>query len=112
MCNFLLSILTCLTVLDKLNTAVSVKEEVLEDETVTASCSVSPFCPTSPPVFSWSHSGEQLQSQQFNNSQWKATATLTFRPTHADHNKPLLCNVTLNGGRLQMASQILRVKCK
>ncbi|KAG7242183.1 hypothetical protein INR49_024229 [Caranx melampygus] len=98
------------TVVDKPNMTISVKKEVLEGETVTASCSVSPFCPISPSVFSWSHSGEQLQSQQFNDGQWKATATLTFRPTHTDHNKSLLCNITLNGGRHYVASQVLKVK--
>ncbi|XP_022617691.1 sialoadhesin-like [Seriola dumerili] len=94
----------------KLNMAVSVKEEVVEGQTEVASCSVFPSCPTSPPVFNWSHSGEQIQSPQFDDGQWKVTANLTFRPTYADHNKPLLCTVTYKGGRKQEAAKVLKVK--
>ncbi|XP_056236092.1 sialoadhesin-like [Seriola aureovittata] len=89
---------------------ISVKEEVVEGQTEVASCSVFPSCPTSPPVFNWSHSGEQIQSQQFDDGQWKVTANLTFRPTYADHNKPLLCTVTYKGGRKQEAAKVLKVK--
>ncbi|XP_071326798.1 B-cell receptor CD22-like isoform X1 [Trachinotus anak] len=90
---------------------ISVKKELVAGQTEVASCSVSPSCPSSPPVFSWSHSGEEhLQPQQFDNGQWKATATLKFRPTSADHNKPLLCNVTFKGGYQQETSKVLKVK--
>uniref|UniRef100_A0A3B4UDZ5 Immunoglobulin domain-containing protein n=1 Tax=Seriola dumerili TaxID=41447 RepID=A0A3B4UDZ5_SERDU len=91
---------------------ISVKEEVVEGQTEVASCSVFPSCPTSPPVFNWSHSGEQIQSPQFDDGQWKVTANLTFRPTYADHNKPLLCTVTYKGGRKQEAAKVLKVKRK
>uniref|UniRef100_A0A3B4UCK4 Ig-like domain-containing protein n=1 Tax=Seriola dumerili TaxID=41447 RepID=A0A3B4UCK4_SERDU len=86
--------------------------EVVEGQTEVASCSVFPSCPTSPPVFNWSHSGEQIQSPQFDDGQWKVTANLTFRPTYADHNKPLLCTVTYKGGRKQEAAKVLKVKRK
>uniref|UniRef100_A0A3B4UCQ6 Ig-like domain-containing protein n=1 Tax=Seriola dumerili TaxID=41447 RepID=A0A3B4UCQ6_SERDU len=84
----------------------------VEGQTEVASCSVFPSCPTSPPVFNWSHSGEQIQSPQFDDGQWKVTANLTFRPTYADHNKPLLCTVTYKGGRKQEAAKVLKVKRK
>uniref|UniRef100_A0A3B4XRS1 Ig-like domain-containing protein n=1 Tax=Seriola lalandi dorsalis TaxID=1841481 RepID=A0A3B4XRS1_SERLL len=85
---------------------------LLSFPTEVASCSVFPSCPTSPPVFNWSHSGEQIQSQQFDDGQWKVTANLTFRPTYADHNKPLLCTLTYKGGRKQEAAMVLKVKRK
>ncbi|XP_039972936.1 sialoadhesin-like [Xiphias gladius] len=100
-----------ITMISKLNIAVSVKEEIVEGETVLASCSVSPSCPTSPPVFRWSHSGkEHFHSLNFDDGQWKATATLTFHPTRADHNKPLLCAIRHIGGQEQETSKLLKVK--
>ncbi|KAM9352924.1 B-cell receptor CD22-like [Symphorus nematophorus] len=89
----------------------SMKEEVLESQPVSASCSVSHSCPTSPPVFIWSHPGEaQLQLQQFQVGQWKSTSTLTFHPTSADDNKDLTCTIKYKGGMHHSKSKGLRVK--
>ncbi|XP_040899772.1 myelin-associated glycoprotein-like isoform X1 [Toxotes jaculatrix] len=98
-----------ITMISKLEIDISMQEEVVEGQTVQASCSVSPICPTSPPVFSWSHSGKQhSHSQQLGDGQWVSTATLTFHPTRPDHNKPLLCTVRYKGGQ-QEISKVLKV---
>ncbi|XP_040899769.1 Schwann cell myelin protein-like isoform X2 [Toxotes jaculatrix] len=98
-----------ITMISGLDINISMQEEVVEGQTVQASCSVSPICPTSPPVFSWSHSGKQhSHSQQLGDGQWVSTATLTFHPTRPDHNKPLLCTVRYKGGQ-QEISKVLKV---
>ncbi|XP_070690761.1 myelin-associated glycoprotein isoform X2 [Pempheris klunzingeri] len=89
----------------------SMKEEAMEGEAVSASCSVSHSCPTSPPVFTWSHSGgEHFQQQRLDNGQWKATSALTFHPTGAAHHKVLQCTVTYKGGQHHHTSQVLKIK--
>uniref|UniRef100_A0A669C763 Ig-like domain-containing protein n=1 Tax=Oreochromis niloticus TaxID=8128 RepID=A0A669C763_ORENI len=87
------------------------QDEVKEGENVSASCSVSHSCPTYPPSFIWSHSGEKHdQTQQLQNDQWKATSTLTFHPNRTHHNQPLQCRVTYHGGKHQEQSKTLKVK--
>ncbi|KAK5922390.1 hypothetical protein CgunFtcFv8_019660 [Champsocephalus gunnari] len=101
-----------ITMISELNTiGFSIKEEVTEGQSVSASCSVAHSCPTSPPVFTWSHSGEEhVQPQQLKDGQWSATSTLTFQPTSADHNKPVQCTVTYKGGQHHKTSRTLKVK--
>uniref|UniRef100_A0A8C6P2Y0 Si:dkey-238d18.5 n=1 Tax=Nothobranchius furzeri TaxID=105023 RepID=A0A8C6P2Y0_NOTFU len=90
-----------------------VKEEIKEKEAASASCSVSYSCPDTPPIFTWSHSGEEVhRSQQLNDHQLQVTSTLTFHPRPPDHNQPLWCNVTHQGGQKQNMFKILHVKCK
>ncbi|XP_061531795.1 sialic acid-binding Ig-like lectin 14 [Phycodurus eques] len=85
--------------------------ENTDHPTVTASCSVTHSCPTSPPVFFWSHSGRQhYQTQPLENGQWQATSTLTLLPAHASNNTHLQCHVKFKGGQHQDASKIINVK--
>ncbi|CAI5662725.1 unnamed protein product [Oreochromis niloticus] len=101
-----------ISVMDEPNpTDFFVQEEVKEGENVSASCSVFHSCPTYPPDFHWSHSGEHhLQTQKLQNGQWKATSTLTFHSNRTDHNRPLQCRVTYHGGKHQETSKTLKVK--
>uniref|UniRef100_A0A3Q4GHY5 Ig-like domain-containing protein n=1 Tax=Neolamprologus brichardi TaxID=32507 RepID=A0A3Q4GHY5_NEOBR len=78
--------------------SISVKE-VKEGENMSVSCSVFHSCPTYPPSFIWSHSGEQHdQTQQLHEGQWNSTSTLTFHPNRSDPNKPLKCKITYHRG--------------
>uniref|UniRef100_A0A8C6SKM0 Ig-like domain-containing protein n=1 Tax=Neogobius melanostomus TaxID=47308 RepID=A0A8C6SKM0_9GOBI len=91
----------------------SVKEEVLQDDSVSAKCSVSHSCPPSPPHISWTHSGHvQVQHQEMGGALWRTTSTITFQPRRTDHKRELQCTVTHSGGRQQNASKVLSVKCK
>ncbi|XP_047197019.1 sialoadhesin-like isoform X2 [Hippoglossus stenolepis] len=100
-----------ITMMGKVDVAISLTEDAVEGQLVVAYCSVSPSCPTSIPVFRWSHSGEEhFHSLQFDADQWKATAALTFRPTNADHNKTLQCTAHYSGGQQQETSKLLNVK--
>ncbi|XP_062254660.1 B-cell receptor CD22-like isoform X2 [Platichthys flesus] len=100
-----------ITMIGKVDVAISLSEDIVEGQLVVAYCSVSPSCPTSLPVFRWSHSGEEhFHSLQFDDNQWKATAALTFSPTSADHNKYLQCTVHHSGGQQQKTSKLLNVK--
>ncbi|XP_026040916.1 myelin-associated glycoprotein-like isoform X2 [Astatotilapia calliptera] len=100
------------SVIDEPNpTDFSVQEEVKEGQTVSASCSVFHSCPTYPPSFHWSHSGEQhFQAQKLHDGQWKATSILMFRSNRTDHNKLLQCRVTYHGGKHQETSKTLKVQ--
>ncbi|XP_034466196.1 sialoadhesin-like [Hippoglossus hippoglossus] len=100
-----------ITMMGKVDVDISLTEDAVEGQLVVAYCSVSPSCPTSIPVFRWSHSGEEhFHSLQFDDDQWKATATLTFRPTNADHNKSLRCTARYSGGQQRETSKLLKVK--
>ncbi|TNN68303.1 Myelin-associated glycoprotein [Liparis tanakae] len=89
----------------------SVKDEIMEGQTVSASCVVSHSCPASPPVFTWNLPGEaKFQSKQLDDGQWTATSTLNFHPTSTDHNKRLQCTVTYKGGQHHNAYRVLKVK--
>ncbi|KAK2844404.1 hypothetical protein Q5P01_011063 [Channa striata] len=100
-----------ITITSDLYPTVSVKEEVLEGENVSATCSVSHSCPPSPPDFTWNHSGDKdLQSQQLSDGQWKATSNLTFQAAKDDHDKPLRCTVSKGGQRWEKDSSVLKVK--
>uniref|UniRef100_A0A8C6SMX9 Ig-like domain-containing protein n=1 Tax=Neogobius melanostomus TaxID=47308 RepID=A0A8C6SMX9_9GOBI len=89
----------------------SVKEEVLQDDSVSAKCSVSHSCPPSPPHISWTHSGHvQVQHQEMGGALWRTTSTITFQPRRTDHKRELQCTVTHSGGRQQNASKVLSVK--
>ncbi|CAI5662731.1 unnamed protein product [Oreochromis niloticus] len=91
--------------------SLSMKEEVKEGENVSASCSVSHSCPTYPPDFHWSHSGERHdQTQKLHEGQWNSTSTLTFRSNRTDHNKPLQCSVTYHGGKQREQYKIIKIK--
>ncbi|XP_076016864.1 B-cell receptor CD22 [Genypterus blacodes] len=91
--------------------SLSAKDEVVEGASVSASCTASHFCPTAPLAFSWSHPGKQhVQSKQLTDGQWRTTSSLTFHPTHADHNKTLACSVTYPGGQHKTRSKLLKVK--
>nr|XP_040022235.1 myelin-associated glycoprotein-like isoform X2 [Gasterosteus aculeatus aculeatus] len=103
---------TSITMMSELNDITfTVKEDLMEGQTVVASCSVPHSCPTSPPDFTWSLPGKQhFQPRQLVDGQWTATSTLHFLPTRADHDKLLRCNVTYKGGQSQKAEKLLRVK--
>ncbi|XP_039885383.1 sialic acid-binding Ig-like lectin 14 isoform X1 [Simochromis diagramma] len=89
----------------------SAHEDIKEGQPVSASCSVFHSCPTYPPAFHWSHSGEQhFQAQKLHDGQWKATSILMFRSNRTDHNKLLQCRVTYHGGKHQETSKTLKVK--
>ncbi|KAK7926299.1 hypothetical protein WMY93_008609 [Mugilogobius chulae] len=89
----------------------SVKEEVVVAESLSAHCSVSHTCPYTPPVFTWTHTGQaQVQHQKIGDALWRTISTLTFQPRHSDNNQLLQCTVTHRGGMQQNASRLLSVK--
>ncbi|XP_028985716.1 myelin-associated glycoprotein-like isoform X3 [Betta splendens] len=101
-----------ITIISESHPSLSVTQEVVEGHNVTASCSVSHSCPSSPPEFTWSHAGvTHLETRQLNDGQWNLTSTLTFVSTRDDHNKPVKCTVTYKGGlKGEKASSVIKVK--
>nr|XP_061789758.1 sialoadhesin-like [Nerophis lumbriciformis] len=102
------------TVSIKMIRASPVNLTVMEDThnpLLIASCSVTHSCPTSPPVFHWSHSGHlQYQTRPLGNGQWKATSTLILNPANANNNSRLQCHTTFKGGQVEVATKIINVK--
>lgn len=93
--------------------SLSVKGEVRDGQTASVSCSVTHFCPTSPPVFTWSHLGlEGVQHSSLERGLLRTTSTLSFQPSRGDHNKPLWCSVRYKGGQQQETRLLLKVMCK
>lgn len=89
------------------------ENDIRDGQTVSAHCSVSHFCPSSPPVLNWSRSGKtDFQQEQLKDGQWKATSTLTFEATRADHNKSLQCAMRYKGGQDYKTYEVLQVNCK
>ncbi|CAK6960437.1 sialic acid-binding Ig-like lectin 14 [Scomber scombrus] len=81
----------------------------VDDDKVTASCSVSHSCPSIPPVFSWSRSGiVTRRSKRLNKWKWEAVSTLTFQTRLSDFNKHLNCTVLFRGGKQTKNSTILQ----
>ncbi|XP_057689703.1 sialic acid-binding Ig-like lectin 14 isoform X1 [Corythoichthys intestinalis] len=75
-----------------------------------ASCTATYSCPTFPPTFLWSHFGQvQYQERPLDQSQRKATSTLTLHPANANNNTHLQCSVTFRGGQQQKATKIINV---
>ncbi|XP_040923898.1 myelin-associated glycoprotein-like isoform X1 [Betta splendens] len=101
-----------ITMISESHPSLSVTQEVVEGHNVTASCSVSHSCPSSPPEFTWSHAGvTHLKTRHLNDGQWNLTSTLTFVSTRDNHNKPVKCTVTYKGGlKGEKASSVIKVK--
>lgn len=88
----------------------SIREEV-EAHPANTTCSVTYYCPTSLPIFTWNHFGRQQDLlRHIGDNQWEATSTLTFHPTSADNNKSLQCTITYKGGQHHTANKVLKVK--
>lgn len=100
-----------LDVTEKLDLSLSVRGEVREDQNTVAECSVTYYCSTSPPVFTWNHQGWITVQHTHNDTQWVATSTLRFLPSRKDNNKHLRCSITYKG-RQQEATSLLGVTCK
>ncbi|XP_054903880.1 sialic acid-binding Ig-like lectin 16 [Poeciliopsis prolifica] len=81
---------------------------VAVQDKVTATCTVTHVCPSSPPKFSWNHYGkrETKSKKPANKWLWKTTSTLTFTPEESDFNKPIICTVTFFGRKTTKGSVI------
>lgn len=93
--------------------SLSVKGKVRVGRAASVSCSVTHSCPTSPPVFSWSHLGrEDIQHTPLNDGQLRTTSTLSFQPSREDHNNLLRCSIRYKGGQQQEKRSLLKVMCE
>nr|XP_055053159.1 myelin-associated glycoprotein-like [Misgurnus anguillicaudatus] len=90
---------------------ISVKEEVMSQREVTATCIVSYSCLSDSPRLMWSHEGRLMSnSQSQDHSQWRLTSNLTFTPSREDHNKPLICSAEFSTGKKVTSTKTLKVK--
>ncbi|XP_073719302.1 myelin-associated glycoprotein-like [Misgurnus anguillicaudatus] len=87
------------------------KEEVMSQREMTATCIVSHSCPSDPPRLSWSHKGTLASnSQPQDHGQWRLTSSLTFTPSREDHNEPLVCSAEFSTGKKVTSNKTLKVK--
>ncbi|XP_065136002.1 myelin-associated glycoprotein-like [Paramisgurnus dabryanus] len=90
---------------------ISVKEELMSQREVTATCIVSHYCLSDPPRLTWSHEGMLMSnSQPQDHGQWRLTSSLTFTPSREDHNKPLNCSAEFSNGNKMTSTKTLQVK--
>ncbi|XP_073719464.1 sialic acid-binding Ig-like lectin 14 [Misgurnus anguillicaudatus] len=91
--------------------SISMKEEVMSQREMTATCIVSHSCPSDPPCLTWNHEGTLTsQRQPQDHGQWRLTSSLIFTPSREDHNKPLICSAEFSGGKKATSTKTLKVK--
>ncbi|CAM4721726.1 unnamed protein product [Leuciscus chuanchicus] len=73
-------------------------KEVMENTTVSLSCSAEAPCPKQPPTISWSYIPESAhittQLQEKPNKTQSVFSHMTFKASYMDHRKNISCNVT------------------
>ncbi|XP_065136665.1 myelin-associated glycoprotein-like [Paramisgurnus dabryanus] len=90
---------------------IAVKEELMSQREVSATCIVSHSCPSDPPRLTWSHKGTLTSnSQPQDHGQWRLTSSLIFTPSREDHNKPLNCSAEFSTGKKVTSTKTLKVK--